>query len=154
MSVRVVVGQSVDRFLHFPTLEFTSRPTKRSGGADALSGKCPTIPLRAALWTEAPKFIRNQPPKPCFGNGHRPPGSTKSGSKLAYICEIEPNLRAGWADATIGFGRSPQATEAHAALHVAVCHGREYNRPVILAKVDFRKAFDKCRLGKVPEAET
>lgn len=98
-------------------------------------------------------------PPPSTAECRRPwRGSQRPDSVLFKLLDhllsqrIEPDLQAGWADATIGARRGRQAKEAHAALQMAVCHaGREYNRPVVLAKIDFRKAFDKCRQGKVLE---
>lgn len=65
---------------------------------------------------------------------------------------IEPDLQSMWSENTINFRRGHQTAEAHAALHMAVCHAKGYGKPMALAKIDFKKAFDKCKLGQGLEA--
>lgn len=59
---------------------------------------------------------------------------------------VELDLQAGCGDKAIGFRRGHQGVEANAALHMVVCHDREYGTPLPLAKFDLTAAFGKIQI--------
>ena len=62
------------------------------------------------------------------------------------MLRAEADLQNSWSPVAVGFRKRRQCTEVHGALRMLVDRAVEFGQEYAVAKIDFQKAFDRCRL--------